>query len=382
MSDSPINLGRILVVDSDPAYRLQCFEIFSAYGYQVELAESVAEGLDCFYSGRPIAVFCELDLSDSKGVELLKSIRKSDKKTPFVVLAQEANMAGALSALRHGAQDFITKPLPDPSILLHTLQGLLIHDEQHQQDELEIAISELRYNREELRRDQAMASLFQASLLPQQQFDIGRFRISWRMPLKPTPNRYFLDVFSLSERHTSFYIADFGDDPVEAAFASGALKVVFNEALREFNHDSANMLQHPEQVMSWARYYLSSLNLKETPSLVYGLLDAKHGRMKWASAAFDKGPYVWFDAATQALADPGPSLHNSIAHEPVYNCNEFSVDEQRPLVFSHLPEQQLLAIAQQPSSVKLPVQVSDVLAQPLANKVAGDVFSLVVGRHS
>ncbi|MBW8190768.1 response regulator [Neiella marina] len=379
MTDSAISLGRILIVDSDPAYRHQCSDIFSAYGYTVDQAATHAEALALYHHARPVAIFCDLELPSTSGTEFLKTIRKLDKTTPFVVLAEEANMAGALSGLRFGAQDFVTKPFPDPSLLMHTLRSLLIDDEQQQQDEMEIAISELSYNRQELRNDEAMASLFQASLLPQQQFDIGRYRVSWRMPLKPQANRYFLDVFPVSDDQASFYIADFGDNNLDAAFASGALKVVFNEALRESNHNSSTLLRNPAQVMSWANHYLSSLNLKEPPALVYGLIDAKNGRMKWANAAFDKGPYVWFDAATQALADPGPELALS-APANAYRCNEFNVDEGRPLVFSHLPGEQLKLLAKQKTTNNLPIPVSDLLTQALASDSDNNAFSFVIGR--
>lgn len=381
MTDSSISLGRILIVDSDPGYRHQCAEIFSAYGYLVDPVSSYSEALSKYQSNRPVAIFCDLQLTDGSGIDLLKAIRKLDKTTPFVMLAEEANMAGALSGLRYGAQDFITKPFPDPSLLMYTLRSLLIDDEQQQQDEMEIAMSELSYNRQELRDDETMASLFQASLLPEQQFDIGRYRVSWRMPLKPKASRYFLDVFSISDEHASFYIADFGDNNSDAAFASGALKVVFNEALREAGQESSGILSDPSQVMSWASHYLNSLNLKEPPALVYGLIDAKSGRMKWANAAFDKGPYVWFDAATQALADPGPQLANGRAAAS-YSCNEFSVDENRPLVFSHLGDEQLRLIAQQKSTDNLPAPVSDLLTQALASDNSGDVFSFVIGRSN
>ncbi|MCM2679008.1 response regulator [Echinimonas agarilytica] len=381
VTSKKMSKGCVLIIDKDPVFIRGCSEFLTSQGYVVEAAMNTQDALTLFEDEHPDAVFCELEFNEMHGIDLLVQLRKSHPHVPIIMTSEEGHMSGVLSALRHGAHDFITKPLPEPSVLSHALESALGKDDaQRMQDEMEMAISELRYNRESLEQDESMASLFQASLLPEQQLDLGKFRVSWRMPLRPQPSRYFLDVFALSSQYVSFYIADFGEDTPDAAFASGALKVVFNEAFREFGHSNNKLLASPDGVMGWASYYLKSLELKQSPALIYALLDVEKGQMQWASASFDKGPYVWLGAATQTLSDAGPSLHDSDASD--YSSHAFMVEESRPLVFSHLEGEQLRMLAQSDVNGALPSPLSDVLSQPFDNQSGGrDVFSLVVGRR-
>ena len=374
---------RVLLIEDDQVLIEQTQLYLSDFGYQVEIASQPEHALTLIHEFQPEVVLCALKLEAGCGIELIGRIKDTHRSLPVIVTAEESQMGGILSALRHGAFDYIAKPFLDQSALLYALQAAAANDDDEvsTRDELEIAISELRYNREALTQDEKVASLFQASLLPDQHVNAGGIEISWRMPLRSKASRYFLDVFTLSDQYTSFYIADFGENPADAAFSSGVLKVVFNEAIRELSRDGSPLLLNPAGVMGRAGYYLKSLSLKQSPSLVYGLLDVQEGKMKWASADFEKGPYIWLQSATQLLAETGPKLTQSEAKD--YECNEFMVEASMPLVFTHMAGEQVRLIAESTSNSQWPVVEQDLLCQPAkSHQSCSDVFSFVVKRKS
>lgn len=374
---------RLVWIDDDQALANEAQAYLSDVGYHVRISSQPEQALTLIQDFQPEVVLCALVLEACCGCELVGRIKSQYPALPVVVTAEESQMGSVLSALRKGAFDYVSKPLGDMSALLYALQAAAAggEDELSAKDEMEMAISELRYNREALAQDDKMASLFQASLLPEQQFNAGNVEIAWRMPLRPKASRYFLDVLPLSEQYTSFYIADFGENPNDAAFSSGVLKVVFNEAIRELTRDGSPLLMNPAGVMGRAGYYLKSLSLKQTPSLVYGLVDVQEGKMKWASADFEKGPYIWLQSATQLLADAGPELSQSEAND--YECNEFMVEASMPLVFSHLQGEEILKLAESNDNVKWSETEQDLLCQPAQTVTScSDVFSLVVKRKA
>ena len=377
----------ILIIDLDPEFIATCQTALSTFDYLTHVASNLEDALLIQEQQKPDAAFCSIQLGAVSGLSVLERLLVKQPRLPVIMMAEESQMSHVLSALRRGAYDYMTKPLSDHHALVYAVQSALASeaDESHVQNEMDAAIEELKYNREALLNDRKMASLFQASLLPDQHLECGKLNISWRMPLKPKASRYFLDVLNLSEQYTSFYIADFGDNADDAAFSSGVLKVVFNEALRELDREGSSILKSPEGVMSWASYYLNSLALKPIPSLVYGLLDVSEGTMKWASADFEKGPYIWLESATQLLAETGPDLTSGQAMD--YQCNEFMVSYSQPLVFSHLESEQVRQIAQAHSTLSLvsqfsPCGIEDLLAEPdPSDPQPKDAFSFVVLRR-
>jgi two-component system KDP operon response regulator KdpE len=83
--------------------------ILRGAGYEVMLAGTGKEALECIAAGRPQAVITELVLPDSYGVELCRRLRgRSD--VPVLVLSAISDQAAKIDALGSGADDYVTKP--------------------------------------------------------------------------------------------------------------------------------------------------------------------------------------------------------------------------------------------------------------------------------
>lgn len=103
-------MPRILVVDDEAPMRELLRIILEAEGYSVTEAGSLSEAYAQLDRGRFDLVVCDIYLPDGNGLELIRSARKKNQETPFVVITAHTTPAQAITALREGAVDYLSKP--------------------------------------------------------------------------------------------------------------------------------------------------------------------------------------------------------------------------------------------------------------------------------
>ncbi len=77
-------MGRILVADSDPHIRLLCQDELREEGYEVVVASNGHEALGLMDTECPDLVVLEIMLPDMSGMETLRIIKGTCKKTPVI----------------------------------------------------------------------------------------------------------------------------------------------------------------------------------------------------------------------------------------------------------------------------------------------------------
>lgn len=100
----------VLVIDDEEIIRQSVYRDLSDAGYAVTTAASGQEGIDLFKENEHDAVITDLVMDDIDGIEVLKQIKKSNPRTVVIILTGFANVSATTSALRIGADDFISKP--------------------------------------------------------------------------------------------------------------------------------------------------------------------------------------------------------------------------------------------------------------------------------
>lgn len=103
-------MPRILVVDDEAPMRELLRIILEAEGYSVMEAASLSEARAKLQRGRFDLVVCDIYLPDGNGLELIRSARQNNQETPFVVITAHTTPAQAITALREGAVDYLSKP--------------------------------------------------------------------------------------------------------------------------------------------------------------------------------------------------------------------------------------------------------------------------------
>lgn len=115
----------ILVVDDEEGIRLSLRGILEDEGYEVAEAASAEEGLQRAETSHPDLVFLDIWLPGMDGMAALEQFKARFPDLPVVMISGHGTIETAVAALRHGAHDFIEKPLSLDKILLltqHTLE--------------------------------------------------------------------------------------------------------------------------------------------------------------------------------------------------------------------------------------------------------------------
>jgi len=103
-------MNRILIIDDDLSLREMLGIILRQQKMTVTEASSVQQALVLIREQSFDLVFCDIQLSDGSGVDLLKESRQICPDTPFVMITAYASPETAIDALKTGAYDYITKP--------------------------------------------------------------------------------------------------------------------------------------------------------------------------------------------------------------------------------------------------------------------------------
>jgi putative nucleotidyltransferase with HDIG domain len=106
-----IEPARILVVDDDEGVRNVLVGGCSAWGYEVDEADSAETARRVFAEGRPYElVFCDIDMPGEKGDSLLRWLRRQDPDVAVVMVTGIAQAETAVSCMHSGAADYVVKP--------------------------------------------------------------------------------------------------------------------------------------------------------------------------------------------------------------------------------------------------------------------------------
>lgn len=119
--------SRILVIDDDHDIVNLLKRFLTKHGYEVETAQSGAEGEKLIDSFNPQLVMCDYRLDDMEGSVLLTKIKEKNPNLPVIIITGYSDLRTAVKVVRLGAFDYITKPfIPDE--ILHNIKQALSAD--------------------------------------------------------------------------------------------------------------------------------------------------------------------------------------------------------------------------------------------------------------
>lgn len=100
----------LLLVDDDVPFLRRLARAMESRGFKVEIAESVAEGIAKAKAHPPKFAVVDLRLGDGNGLDVIEAIRKGREDTRVIVLTGYGNIATAVTAVKLGAVDYLSKP--------------------------------------------------------------------------------------------------------------------------------------------------------------------------------------------------------------------------------------------------------------------------------
>jgi two-component system response regulator FixJ len=122
---SMLNRDRLVhVFDPDPATCEALSVLFRLEGFQTTFSLEAAQ----FHAGldrrRPDVVVLNLDLGGESGLTLLRRLKAMRTGTPVFMLSNAPNLKDAITAMKAGASDVITKPIDTEHLLTAVREAL------------------------------------------------------------------------------------------------------------------------------------------------------------------------------------------------------------------------------------------------------------------
>lgn len=116
--------GKVLVVDDEKNITLVVQAMLERAGLEALVFNDSKDALQAIPEGDFHAVITDLYMPGANGMEILRQVQATRPRVPVVVITAFGTVEAAVSALKQGAFDFVTKPF-DQSDLLGTMQKAL-----------------------------------------------------------------------------------------------------------------------------------------------------------------------------------------------------------------------------------------------------------------
>ena len=118
MAQTEDNQTRILVVDDEAAARSALSELLRDEGYVVHTAGDGFKALGQLDEWSPDVVVTDVQMPGMSGIELMEKIRERVPGVGVVVMTAFGSVENAVAAMQAGADDYLTKPVHFPELLL------------------------------------------------------------------------------------------------------------------------------------------------------------------------------------------------------------------------------------------------------------------------
>lgn len=113
----PLESGTVFIVDDDASFLKSVSRLLRASGYSVQTFESASRFLEQLAPEMSGCVLADLQMPGLNGLELQVALGKSANPLPVVFLSAQGDIPTTVQAMRHGAEDFLTKLSPKEQLL-------------------------------------------------------------------------------------------------------------------------------------------------------------------------------------------------------------------------------------------------------------------------
>ena len=108
---------RVLIVDDDPIVLKSLGKMLEMNDYTVSCAADGKTALEMIERNGHDVVLSDINMPEMNGFELLEKVKERSPDSAFVIITGYGTIEDAVSAMKMGAYDFVTKPINDEEIL-------------------------------------------------------------------------------------------------------------------------------------------------------------------------------------------------------------------------------------------------------------------------
>ena len=168
MSDS----ATVFVVDDDAPYLASLARLLRVAGYSVEVFTSALD----FLENRPVhargCVVTDLHMPELDGIALQDALARTQNPLPIVFLTGVGDIPTSVSAIRRGAEDFLTKTAPKGE-LLDAIERALVRDAREHEERVRKHELEMRFANLTPREAEVLAHVLSGRMNKQIAADLG-----------------------------------------------------------------------------------------------------------------------------------------------------------------------------------------------------------------
>ena len=127
---------RVLVVDDEPALRMLLTEVLTDDGFNVRPAEHGEQALEFFQQEPADIILSDMSMPGMSGIDLLKKVKElKGDQVEFVIITANATLDTAILATKHGAVDYLRKPVDDIAEISRLAERLAVRVRERREKE-------------------------------------------------------------------------------------------------------------------------------------------------------------------------------------------------------------------------------------------------------
>jgi two-component system nitrogen regulation response regulator GlnG len=154
-------ISRILVADDEESIRWVLSKALKKQGFDVEVAEDGNQARKMVQERRYDLAILDIKMPGTNGLDVLKFIREEYPATLVVIMTAEATMEHAVTAMKNGAYDYLTKPFDLSALDAIILKATKAAEVTEQIDQLKSEIqSQYSFGRSIIGNSQAMQTVY------------------------------------------------------------------------------------------------------------------------------------------------------------------------------------------------------------------------------
>ncbi len=145
MNEASMNDPEVLIVDDDAELAYTLRDLLVARGHAVAVALTPPEALEIQAQSAELAVaLIDLVMPQCNGLALMDEMHRRDPDLPIIMMTGFATIESAVEAIKHGAEDYLTKPFDQKAVQQKVGRILELQELRYRVAELEKNLREIR----------------------------------------------------------------------------------------------------------------------------------------------------------------------------------------------------------------------------------------------
>jgi sigma-B regulation protein RsbU (phosphoserine phosphatase) len=272
--------GRVLLIDDDPQICSTFRKVLERRGHVVLAAAGARQGLASVEQHSPELVLLDLNMPGMGGLEVLNQISQLSPGLPVIIISGSGDMQDAIQALRLGAWDYLVKPLPGNSALIHAVEANLQRARLIRENKK--YVHELALHHAKVQADEEAGRKIQARLFPPSDWRLGGYRFQHRVVSSLLLSGDFVDYFSVNDTYAVFYCVDVSGHGVSSALVTVLVKSLMTKYQELFHDRRGCLILEPDQLLAQLNKDLLRENLGKHLTAFYGVLDLGGNTLRFA----------------------------------------------------------------------------------------------------